>query len=185
MKSLNVNADLFNQFILEKVIPGIKAKIPHWRKHEKFFIQMDNARPHSQSTKVQEIHKALGSGGWNLEIRPQPAQSPDLNVLDLCLFNSMQSMQAKQPFANIRDAVNRIDEVFENYCPEKLDNSFITLQAVMQLVFKHEGKNDYKLPHLGKDKKKRAGDPMITFPICDDAYLTGMSAMATLQLKLQ
>ena len=45
-----------------------------------------------------------------------------------------------------------MEEEFENYDPHKLYNDFITLQAVMFEIMKDQGGNQYKLPHLHKER---------------------------------
>ncbi|RHY49893.1 hypothetical protein DYB30_010956 [Aphanomyces astaci] len=43
---------------------------------------------------------------------------------------------------------------------EKLDNVFLTFQAVMRLVLEHNGDNQFRLPHMNKAAMRRAGTLM-------------------------
>lgn len=67
---------------------------------------------------------------------------------------------------NIQELVEGVEEEFENYEVDKLFRSFVTLQAVMVEVMKNEGGNDYKLPHLHKDRRQNEGR-LIIFLSCD------------------
>lgn len=52
-KSLNLNGEVFTQYVIEHVIPAIKEKWPGRRKSQ-ILIQQDNAKPHRQSLQAQE-----------------------------------------------------------------------------------------------------------------------------------
>lgn len=81
----NVNKEAIRTMLLHNVIPSIKSK---WPSHlpKDIWIQWDNVRPH-QIPRDEEFETACHSGGFNIQFIYQPAQSPDLNVLDLGLFN--------------------------------------------------------------------------------------------------
>ncbi|XP_021776351.1 uncharacterized protein LOC110740181 [Chenopodium quinoa] len=87
----NVNKEALREMLLTKVITGIKSKWPaHLSKDVR--IQWDNARPH-QIPKDEEFNEACQSDGFNIQFIYQPPQSPNLNVLDLGLFNVIQLIQ--------------------------------------------------------------------------------------------
>ena len=68
--------------LLDNVIPAIKAKFPTSRKNRPIYIQMDNAKPHT--VRVDKlIEEQCSQDGWDIRIKKQPPNSPDLNVLDL------------------------------------------------------------------------------------------------------
>jgi len=93
----SVNAVEYQKTMIEKVLPTIKEKWPPSYRSKSIIIQEDNARPHSKAAR-NAISNAAKTDGWNIELRPQPPNSPDMNVLDLGFFNSIQSLQyAKQP----------------------------------------------------------------------------------------
>ena len=96
----------------------------------------------------------------------QPPNSPDMNVLDLGFFNQIQTIQYETCAINIDELVANVIDCYNNSCPEKLNNNFITLTSVMQKVLEHKGNNDFKIPHLGKASKKRKGAE-ITRLYCD------------------
>jgi hypothetical protein len=58
------------------------------------FIQQDNARPHL-SLHDKLFCDDVKQDGFDIRLVCQPANSPDLNILDLGFFNSLQSTQLK------------------------------------------------------------------------------------------
>ena len=81
-------------YILEKVLPAIKMKWPREDINFPIFIQQDNARVHIRSDD-QEFRQIATTDGFDIRLMCQPANSPDLNVLDLGFFNGIQSLQEK------------------------------------------------------------------------------------------
>ncbi|ETV83841.1 hypothetical protein H257_04451 [Aphanomyces astaci] len=119
---VNVDAVLYRDYVITRVIPAIKDKFP----------------------------------SVNKRVR-QPPNSPDLNVLDLGYFASIQSLQNKVVSHSIDDVIQSTLASFEALSSEKLENVFHTFQAVMRLVLEHNGSNHFPLPHLKKDAKRRTG----------------------------
>ena len=89
-----VNVDSKQQhkkMILEHFLPAIVEKWPpgDWKK--RMYIQMDNAPPHP--LEIDRIVEAEAKKqGLDLKIKQQPANLPDMNVLDLgFFFNAIQN----------------------------------------------------------------------------------------------
>ncbi|ETV91034.1 hypothetical protein H310_14274 [Aphanomyces invadans] len=76
---------------------------------------------------------------------------------DLGFFASIQSLQYKSVSRTVDDIIEATLSAFECLGVEKLENVFLTFQAVMRLVIQHSGDNQFRLPHLGKDALRRAG----------------------------
>lgn len=154
-KPLNVTADVFEEYLITKVIPAIKQK---WvgRRSTAILIQQDNARPHSKGAE-KNINAAGQSDGWNIRMLNQPANSPDLNILDLGFFNAIQSLQAQKCAYNIEDLIAAVEESFEELSSTSLHDNFITLQSVMREILFYEGSNDFKIPHLDKSGNRKRG----------------------------
>ncbi|RHY13927.1 hypothetical protein DYB32_010888, partial [Aphanomyces invadans] len=104
-----------------------------------------------------ELLATVSTDGWTFVVRSQPPNSPDLNVLDLGFFASIQSLQYKSVSRTVDDIIEATLSAFECLGVEKLENVFLTFQAVMRLVIQHSGDNQFRLPHLGKDALRRAG----------------------------
>ena len=71
----------------------------------------------------------------------QPANSPDMNALDLGFFSSIQSLTLQSAPTNLNDLIESVEHAFDSYDVEKLDKVFITLQAVLIQVMIDEGGN--------------------------------------------
>ncbi|XP_021737151.1 uncharacterized protein LOC110703666 [Chenopodium quinoa] len=104
----NVNRDAIRHMLLNKVIPEIVLK---WPKSlpKNVVIQWDNARPH-QIPRDEEFISATQAHRFNIQFVFQPAQSPDLNVLDLGLFRSIQSLQYQSFPKKVDELVKKVIE---------------------------------------------------------------------------
>ncbi|ETV67858.1 hypothetical protein H257_15982 [Aphanomyces astaci] len=132
------------------------AKMPSVSK--RVVIQHDNASPHaSVSDGVLDAIQGHFADGWEFRVRRQPPNSPDLNVLDLGFFASIQALQYKSVSRTVDDVIRSTLAAFDELSEEKLDNVFLTLQAVMRIVLEHNGDNHFRLPHLHKEAMRRAG----------------------------
>ena len=80
-----------------------------------------------------------------------------MNVLDLGYFNAIQSLQHKTAPRNIDELISAVYESFEDLHWSKLNNIFLTLQNVMEVCILHDGRNDFKLPHMSKRKLENLG----------------------------
>ena len=97
----------------------------------------------------------------------QPPNSPDLNVLDLGFFNSLQSIVAKEGTRNKQFLIEMVKEKFDNYPYSKINHVFLSLQMAMQEIILCNGGNDYGLTHMSKTQLGRNGNlPMsIALPV--------------------
>ena len=66
--------------LIEKLLPDIQLHYKNSK--EKIIIQMDNSPSHLQKNEI-DCDNAVEKTGMDIEIKNQPSQSPDLNVLDL------------------------------------------------------------------------------------------------------
>ena len=77
--------EVSQDFLVNKVLPAIKAK---WHAEEKgmpIYIQQDNAKTHIDVNDPAFV-QAAQADGWDIRLTCQPPNSPDLNVLDLGFF---------------------------------------------------------------------------------------------------
>ncbi|TBU11490.1 DDE-like endonuclease [Hamiltosporidium tvaerminnensis] len=108
------------------------------------YVQQDNARPHLSDNDVDIV--AFGSAdNWNIKFKAQPANSPDLNVLDLGFFNSIQSLQHEASPHTIDELINCVQDAFYQLKANTLDNVFTTLEACMESIMLADGGNGYKI----------------------------------------
>lgn len=151
----SVNRAVMKDYYINKLIPAIKMKWPQTAS-KNITIQQDNARPHI-SGNDPDFLAAATSDGFNIQLKQQPANSPDLNVLDLGFFRSISSLQDSKPCTTVEELVKNVQDAFENQEVEKLDNVWLSLQSVMLEIMKCKGHNNYKLQHLHKAAQRRQG----------------------------
>ncbi|ETV79833.1 hypothetical protein H257_07049 [Aphanomyces astaci] len=98
LKSVTVTKATYKRMLVDNVLPSILARFPQETKT--IVVQHDNATPHAVTFHA-EVVAASQSGERRIVFGAQPANSPDLNILDLGFFNSIQSLQQKMPAYNI------------------------------------------------------------------------------------
>lgn len=152
----SITKEVIRSFMIEKVLPAVRAKWPREDAGKPIYIQQDNARPHI-APDDRMFCEAAKQDGFNIKLVCQPANSPDLNVLDLGFFNSIQSIQYKSASTTTEELVAAIDRAFEDY-PVRLSNRiFLSLHACMREVIEVLGDNSYDLPHIKKGVLERQG----------------------------
>jgi hypothetical protein len=100
---------------------------------------------------------AVAQTGLDIRIISQPANSPDMNVLDLGFFASLQSYTDTCSSRNMDELIENVINQFWSYDPFLLKKVFLTLQGCMIEVMKIGGGNRYKVPHIGKDRLQASG----------------------------
>lgn len=147
--NINMDGDVFMEMMKEKVIPATLAKCP-WAK--KIIIQMDSAGGHRIKESVGFLNSLGSKTKIRIEFVTQPCRSPDTNVLDLGIWNSMKSRVIEQKYMKNSDLsmnqriINAVIEMWENYDPEILTSIFQTLTAILYEIEKAEGGNSFKQP---------------------------------------
>ena len=139
----------------ENVVPAIKLKWPIT--DGIVYVQQDNAKPHSWAGDARIEEAAAAVDGCLINIKRQPPNSPDLNVLDLGFFAAIQALQHQQSPSNVDELIECVESAFWSMKRETLDNTFLSLQQAMMGVLSVNGDNTYKLSHMGKDKLRREG----------------------------
>ena len=72
----------------------IKRKLPA-AKHLQITVWLDGATPLTGHGNFEKLRARGQEGGWNIVCEQQPANSPDLNKLDLSFFYSLQQAATK------------------------------------------------------------------------------------------
>ena len=121
--------------------------------------------------------EAVAQTGLDVHIMNQPPNSPDMNVLDLGFFASLQTKTYLKNARTIDDIVQNTLKEYEDYDTELMDNVFLTLQGCFIEVMKDGGGNGYKIPHLSKDHLERFS--MLPRSLnCDmDLYLSALQLL--------
>ena len=118
---------------------------------------MYNAGSHRIDNEDKDCTEAVRNSGLNIKIINQPSNSPDLNVLDLGYFNSIQSLQQQSKMTTIDKLVSCVVDSFNNLSMRPLHNIWITWQLVMLQIILSDGDNTYVLPHKNKCLLERDG----------------------------
>jgi hypothetical protein len=126
------------EFLINKVLPAIKAKWPAEERHLPIFIQQDNAKTHID-VNDPEFVAAAQSDGWDIRLTCQPPNSPDLNVLDLGFIAAIQALFERGTPNNIDEIVATVQKAFDEYPVDRANRIFLTQQGCMKEIMKHKG----------------------------------------------
>lgn len=152
LKSKNMDADFYYHLFTKDggVFQSIKEKMP-WLSDKIVYIQQDGAKPHSGHGVIERLQTAGSVNGWRFRMKTQPAQSPDLNILDLGFFHSLKTRAAhmKVVAKNKTQLVAKIKLAYQQYPAETLDHIWASLFAVYNCILQCNGDNQYSLPHSG------------------------------------
>nr|GMC58175.1 Transposase, Tc1-like protein [Ipomoea batatas] len=159
-----VNKEVTRKWLVDYVLPAIRVKWP-LSSSKSIFIQQDNAKPHI-SVNDAEFLEAAQKNGFDIRLTWQPPNSPDMNVLDLVFFRAIQYLQYQESPRNVDELVVATQKAFDDISIESLSNIFLTLQLCMVEVMKRFGGNNYKIPHINKQKLEQEGQLPTTIS-CD------------------
>ncbi|VFQ96364.1 unnamed protein product [Cuscuta campestris] len=151
----SVTKQITKEMLINTVIPAIQEKWPS-QLSKIIQIQQDNARPHIQGIDTDFV-AAGNSNGFQITLCNQPPNSPDLNVLDLGFFRAIQSLKDQCAPSTVADLLDAVEGAYNALSPETLNKVWLSYQQVLTKIMEHEGGNNYKLPHMGKDRLARAG----------------------------
>jgi hypothetical protein len=107
-----------------------------------------------------------------ITIYAQPPNSPDTNILDLGLFNAIQSAYWTHAPKNSGDIIKMVEQTYKDYPAYKINRIFVTLQAIYDNIIVEHGDNHYKLPHMNKEKMERNGTLPRELEVSQDAIDT-------------
>ena len=119
----HINADRYIQFLdqLKQVRRG------------NLTIMHDNARPHK--ARITEAFLQENSIGRI----PQPAYSPDMNLLDRLIFRNMESERRDRIFNDICDAQQFVEHYLQNFSRRLLRNELLKLRDDLQTIINAGG----------------------------------------------
>jgi hypothetical protein len=146
----SITKEVTKNCLITQVLPAIRSKWPSFGSRT-ILIQQDNARPHI-AINDKDFVLAAKQDGFDIRLYFQPSNSPDMNVLDLGYFASIQALQQKKRMQKVEDLVAAVEASFDELPIEKLNYVFLTLQTTMVKVLEVLGENHYELPHIGKER---------------------------------
>ena len=168
-KNVSVTKEVYHDMIVNKLLPAIQAKWPANHRNIAIRIQQDNAKPHGSATNDNEtFREAVQATGMQIYFDNQPSNSPDTNILDLGFFNSIQALQQQKRTQTIAELIDAVQESFAALDKVKLENCFMTHQAVCREIILDSGNNAYKLPHLAKERQRRRNALPIALPLSQE-----------------
>lgn len=175
LQSVTVTRDVYRHYLVSHVIPTIKKVWPA-AKTRKIVVQQDNAKPHVLLSD-EAVAAACREDGWNIELRAQPANSPDCNVLDLGFFSSIQSLQIKKPATSMEGLIENIRQAFSDLHFTKIDRVFMSFQYVLNEILANSGGNRFRIPHVGKSSLLMKSGLLPTRITCDTIALETARSM--------
>ncbi len=103
----------------------------------------------------------------------QPPKSLDTNVLDLSFFRALQSAQwGLGSEATIEGLIRQTMQAFLEFEHRKIDYAFLTLQCCLDDILVKLGENNYKIRHMGKERRLREGRLDTRIDVTEDARRT-------------
>ena len=152
-KNQLINRDVYCEYLIQKVLLAVKEKWP--RNNTRIQLQQDGAKSHILEDNV-EFKEAVQQIGLNLTIFTQAPNSPDTNILDLGFFRAIQLFNDACP-DNEEELIKSVEKAYGEYPWCKLNFVWLTLQSCLNKIIEHDGGNDYKIPHMGKESLWRRG----------------------------
>jgi hypothetical protein len=155
-----VTAEYYRTQMRDALLPAIIKAMPWAGKEGRtLVIQHDGAKPHTGKGNtdywpelVEEMYP-----GRSIEIVVQPAQSPDLNVLDLGFFSSLQRKVDETDPDNLSALLDHVEECYWEYDSDTLERVWQALFNVYNSILQEKGGNEYLLPRTGVRKRQLAG----------------------------
>jgi hypothetical protein len=157
LKTINVTRDVMREYLCEKVVPAIAELWPEDGPEGPIFIQQDNCRTHVLPDDPAFI-AAVNATGMDIQLTYQPPNSPDMNVLDLCFFSSIQSLAFESAPNTLKELIESVEKAYDAYEVDILAKVYITLHSVLVEVMKDGGGNKNKTPHMGQGQTPEGGN---------------------------
>ncbi|CAN0166365.1 unnamed protein product [Laminaria digitata] len=176
-KCVEVTKERYKAKLIQHVIPAIKRDWPRGRRGETIWAQHYNAPSHNLNQDPDVVRECTADGR-DIRFISQPPISPDLNILDLGFFNSIQSLQDRTTPRTIDDLIAEVKTAFDAQTTEKLGAVWTTLQSILQEIMLAKGDNTFKLPHLKKaTTERRGGSIPMELPCSQEAWEAAQSAL--------
>jgi hypothetical protein len=153
----NMTQDVYRGLLENELIPAIMTSWPRGQKTIR--IQQDGAKAHipeNDAWFTESLDELKSAVGLEATLYTQPANSPDVNVLDLGFFRAIQSANDEVSKDELQ-LIEHVKKAFDNYPKEKINHVWLTLQSCYNSIIDANGGNDYKIPHMGKERLERLG----------------------------
>jgi len=106
----SITKDVIRDFMINQVLPTIRAKWPRENVGKPIFIQQDNAPSH---LKLDDplFCEAAKQEGFGIRLICEPPNSPDFNIFDLGFFRAIQAIQYKKNAKTLETLVPAVQQV--------------------------------------------------------------------------
>ena len=174
----------YKEMLINCVIPAIAAKwLPsEWNNPNfKIKIQQDGAGGHCHHedpfllSSLAELKPNQVLAPGKIIFYTQPANSPDLNICDLGLFNGIQSAYYHSAPKDSIEMIDCVLAAYAQYPVNMINRMFVTLMSVFNCIVLCHGDNAYKLPHMNKDWLEHEGWLPDRLPITSEALIEIMN----------
>ena len=119
-KTKIVTKEVYCDLLISKLIPSILEEWPRRdRLSRKIFIQQDRAKNHI-SCDDKLFNDALVENSISATLYTQVANSPDVNLLDLCFFRAIQSFNDAAP-KNKEELIEAVSVAYHKYPCRKIN----------------------------------------------------------------
>ena len=158
-KNDTVDQEAYKEILMEKVFQAIIDKWPLAEFSDPNFVikvQQDGAGGHC-SHNDPDIVEYLQSIVMDHKIKmyTQPPNSPDMNILDLGLFNAIQAAYYRTSPRNSVQLIAMVEKTYNEFPLRTINRVWLSLQLCFNETLEIHGDNDYKLPHIGKARLER------------------------------
>ena len=92
----------------------------------------------------------------NGKLYMQVANSPNIDLLDLGIFRSIQSFNHATP-KNEKELIQAVSTAYESYLWNKINHTWLALQCCFNHIIMHNGDNDYNIEHISNEKLDCSG----------------------------
>jgi hypothetical protein len=170
-----VTAEYYREVMERKIMPAIIEAMPWAGLDGRTLVyQHDGATPHSGKGNSEYWPEMLQRlyPERSIKVITQPAQSPDLNTLDLGFFNSLANLAYDTDPDSLSDLLDSVEECYWEYESDTLERVWQAQFNVYNCILEARGDNNFKLPHTGVAKQQRAG----TLPVRDRVNKRGFVA---------
>ena len=82
----------------------------------------------------------------------------------------MQLLQQQSACRTVDKLVAAVTTSLQQLETRKLNNVFLTLQKVMETIILRDGGNDYKIPHMSKERLERNGELPVSIVVSDELF---------------
>jgi hypothetical protein len=183
-KNDSMDKKRYTEMMLDCVVPAILEKWPAGELADPNItirIQQDNAPAHptpedpfllGELAKLWDPNEVGVLTHDKITIYAQPPNSPDTNILDLGLFNAIQSDYWTFAPKNSGDIIKMVEQTYKEYPAEKINRMFVTLQSIYDSIIVEHGDNHYKITHMNKDKLEKEGNLPRELALTQDAIDT-------------